>query len=350
MNSASPEPVTLARQAMATRFEMVLHGNNPVALRAAGEEALTEIERLEGQLSLYRNTSEIAHLNARAAREAVRVSPALFRLLEQARRLNEETNGAFDITIAPLVRCWGFMGGTGQRPAPEAIEAARAKVGMHLVEMNAANFTVRFARDGVMLDLGAIGKGYAIDQAVDILREAGVTSAILHGGTSSVYAIGHPPDAEHWKVAIERPPENRTGVSSVQNAPASFDPSGSSPDISGSAAAQDRGGARPKLLAVVPLRDDALSVSAVWGKSFQSENKTFGHVIDPRSGQPAGCAVQAVVAFPSTTESDALSTALLTLGPSGLELLARIRPGSRCLVIAHDGTNLCPTARGISTI
>lgn len=101
--------VTLARNAMATRFEIVLHGENPVSLRAAGEEALGEIERLEAQLSLFRPSSEIAHLNVRAAREAVRVTPALFALLRQAQVLTEETDGAFDITIGPLVRCWGFF-------------------------------------------------------------------------------------------------------------------------------------------------------------------------------------------------------------------------------------------------
>src|SRR5512144_2782410 len=95
--------VTLARNAMATRFEIVLHGENPIFLRAAGEEALQEIDRLEAQLSLFRPTSEIAHLNARAAREPVRVTPALFALLRQAERLSQETGGAFDITIAPLV-------------------------------------------------------------------------------------------------------------------------------------------------------------------------------------------------------------------------------------------------------
>src|SRR5438309_271553 len=108
--------VTLARDAMATRFEIVLQGENPVSLRAAGEEALDEIARLENQLSLYRPTSEIAHLNARAAHEAVRVSPGVFALLQQARQLSEESGGAFDITIAPLVRAWGFMGGSGELP------------------------------------------------------------------------------------------------------------------------------------------------------------------------------------------------------------------------------------------
>ena len=99
-------PVILALNAMATRFELVLHGENATRLRAAGEAALREIERLESQLSLYRPTSEIAHVNARAANEAVRVSPNVFRLLQHAQELHHETGGAFDISIAPLAnRC-----------------------------------------------------------------------------------------------------------------------------------------------------------------------------------------------------------------------------------------------------
>src|SRR5215471_4088127 len=98
--------VLLAREAMATRFEVVLHGEDPVHLRAAGEEALGEVERLDALLSLYRPESEISEINRRAAGEAVRVSPEVFGLLTQAQRLHEETEGAFDITLGPLVRCW----------------------------------------------------------------------------------------------------------------------------------------------------------------------------------------------------------------------------------------------------
>jgi thiamine biosynthesis lipoprotein len=316
--SATPEPVTLARHAMATRFEIVLHGGNPVALRAAGEEALDEIERIEALLSLYRDTSEIAHVNARAAREPVRVSLPVFRLLEQARSLNEETGGAFDITIAPLVRCWGFMGGTGQMPEPEAVAAAREKVGWNLVQLDRANFTVRFAREGVMLDLGAIGKGYAIERAAEILREDGVTSAILHGGTSTVHAIGCPPDAGSWKVAIERPVENPTSP--------------------------------PPLLATVPLKDESLSVSAVWGRSFQSGDKTYGHVIDPRSGQPTEAALLAAVVLSSATETDALSTALLTLGVAALHQITALRAGSRCLVVSRQAGRIDVESTGIACV
>src|SRR4051794_5972607 len=123
------ETVTLARHAMATRFELVLHGDRPSALRAAGEEALDEIDRLEAQLSLFRPTSEIAHLNARAAQERIRVTPPLFSLLEHARQLHTESAGAFDITIAPLVHCWGFMSGTGAIPRSEDLVEARSRVG-----------------------------------------------------------------------------------------------------------------------------------------------------------------------------------------------------------------------------
>src|SRR5438046_1215363 len=138
--------VILACNAMATRFEVVLPGENPIALRAAGEEALRGIQRVEAQLSLYRPTSEVAHLNARAAEEPVRVAADRFHLLLEAKRLSAETEGTFDITIAPLLRCWGFMGGRGQRPDPIALLEARQNIGMNLIELEAHDSTVRFAR------------------------------------------------------------------------------------------------------------------------------------------------------------------------------------------------------------
>ena len=117
--------VRLALQAMATRFELVLPGDDEVRLRAAGEEALAEFHRLDAQLSFYRPSSEISRINARAATGPVRVEPRLFRLLQTARRLHTETGGAFDLTVAPLMRCWGFTGNTGRLPEPEALAEAR---------------------------------------------------------------------------------------------------------------------------------------------------------------------------------------------------------------------------------
>jgi FAD:protein FMN transferase len=339
--------VTLARNAMATRFEIVLNGDDPVALRAAGEEALDEIERLEAQLSLFRPSSEIAHLNARAAREPVRVTPAVFDLIEHARRLTAETGGAFDITVAPLVRCWGFMGGTGRQPSPDELADARQKVGMHLVICDPVERTVSFARQGVMLDLGAIGKGYAIERAAELLREAGVTGALLHGGTSTVYGLGSPSEGGSWQVAIEDPlPQQLLG----DKKPIEIDvPSGM---LNRAGGPKQPGGPNPGsqlCFARVDLRDEALSVSAVWGKFFEDGGRMLGHVLDPRSGRPVSTALLAAVILPSATETDALSTALLTLGSEGHDTIANLRPQMRTLVAAQSGAKLVIRSRGIGT-
>jgi thiamine biosynthesis lipoprotein len=296
-----------ARNAMATRFEIVLTGDDSARLRAAADEAFDEIEQLEAQLSLFRPTSEIANVNARAAREPVRISPETFRLLQHAARLSAETGGAFDITIAPLMRAWGFVNGGGHLPEPGELAAARACVGMNLVQLDAATHTVRFARPGVMLDLGAIGKGYAVGRAAELLRDVGITSALIHGGTSTACAIGCPPDTAAWKIAVEYPCTTA--------------------ELS-----------RP-LLANIELHDEALSMSAGWGKAFHANGRDYGHVIDPRTGEPANNALLAVVVTKCATETDALSTALLTLGVAGTDSISALRPGLRAIVVADGGNS-----------
>lgn len=283
---------------MATRFELALYGEAESFLRAAGEEALDEITRLEAQLSLYRPESEISHLNARAAYEAVPVDPRLFALLGRIRELSREAEGVFDITVAPLLRCWGFLGGSGQIPSEEALAAAREVVGMQHVILDEGRMTVRFDREGVMLDLGAIGKGYAIERAVQLLRDNGITSALLHGGTSTIYGMGAPPGADAWIIAIQSPFAKEEG----------------------------------EYLAQVKLCDSALSVSAPHGKWFESQGRRYGHILDPRTGRPAGRNLLAALVTESATDSDALSTALLTLGADWLPALNALRPGIRALV------------------
>jgi len=303
---------------MATRFEILLHGSDVIRLRAAGEEALNEVERLEAHLSLYRPGSDIGRVNARASFEPVRIEPGLFRLLQHAQKLHRESGGAFDITIAPLVRCWGFMGGAGQMPDEEKIQEARTRVGMDQVVLCDEDFTVRFLREGMMLDLGAIGKGYAVELAAEILIEAGATSALIHGGTSTVHALGTPPGAEAWKVAVQSPAAEAVSATELSQAGASEESLAES------------------VLAVVPLKDEAMSVSAVHGRSFTAQGKTYGHVIDPRTGYPAQNALLAAVVLPSATETDALSTALLTLGAAGHEQIAGLRDGMRTLLACRS--------------
>jgi thiamine biosynthesis lipoprotein len=300
--SSIPIVVRHARQAMATRFEIALHGPDAVNLRAVAEEALAEVERLEAQLSFYRPESELSDLNARAAGEWVVLDPRFFALLQHAAELSRHTGGAFDPTVAPLVRCWGFADGAGRVPAEQEIEEARQQVGSDQIEFDEEAFAVRFRRPGVTIDLGAIGKGYAIDRAVAILREQAVSAALLHGGTSSVFGLGSPPESpEGWKIGLRHPtrPDER--------------------------------------LTTVVLRDRALGVSAPHGKFFQSEGERYGHVINPRSGRPVRAALLAAVVTDSATEADALSTALLTLGESGLEFIGRRWPDAAALVALESG-------------
>jgi thiamine biosynthesis lipoprotein len=285
------DPTKLATFAMATRFEIALEGDDPVRLRAAGEEALSEIEALDKQLSRFRPESDVSWINARAANEPVRVEPQLFRLLARAKEISEATGGAFDITVGPLMRAWGFTHDEGHIPDPDELTAARAVVGMRHVLLNEQDLTVSFDVPGVEIDLGAIGKGYAIERAVECLREAGVTRALVHGGTSTAYGIGD------WDLGIAEP---RASVAR----------------------------SNPKSeITNHKCHDSAVSVSAVRGRSFTENGREYGHVIDPRTGEPTAHTRLAAVWGPSPTDCDALSTALLVLGEGWLpEMVARF-PG-----------------------
>jgi thiamine biosynthesis lipoprotein len=254
----------------------------------------------------------VSFINAHAGERPVQVEPRLFGLLQLAQRIHRETEGAFDITIGPLMRCWGFLGGSGVLPHPEQIAAARAQVGMEHVILDERRSTIRFARPGMMLDLGSIGKGYALDMAVESLREAGMDCALVHGGTSTVCALGAPPDGGGWKVAIDAPP----GLVGTLSTPSELATPASSPPP----------------LAVVSLAEESLSVSAPHGKCFQVGYQSYGHVLDPRTGAPCQGAVLAAVILPSATETDAFSTALLLSGSRGSSKIAQLRPGMRTLV------------------
>jgi thiamine biosynthesis lipoprotein len=271
-----PETLTVAAEAMATRFEVALHSAPEATLRAAAEEALAEIARLEGILSLYQPTSEIAHLNQRAAHEPVRVSNEVFTLLERCVKLSQQTHGAFDITLAPLMKCWRFMNDTGAEPTDEAIAKALACTGTQHLQLNLTDTTVQFAREGVMLDLGSIGKGYALEQAAALLRENEFENFLIHGGTSTVFAHGAQADGTPWRVAVEHPDANQPP------------------------------------LQIIDLKNESLSVSGIGGKSFiDTEGNEQGHVINPRTGRPTQAARVAAVVCESATESDAWATAFL---------------------------------------
>lgn len=322
---------------MHTRFEIVLHGNNPIRLRSAGEEALREIERLHSQLSLFEPTSDISKINAHAASHPVQVEPRLYNLLKYCVHLNELTEGAFDITIGELMHIWGFHCGEIEVPETHTLQLVRHATNRRGVMLCGPNMqgsscdetpTVSFERPGIRLDLGAIGKGYAIERAVAILRDAGIVSAIIHGGTSTVYGIGRQPNREPWRVGVRTSGVDGSAAFDCQSCNDKHEESYVTPTE------HVLGDARPAnpsrfagSLTIFELTDSALSVSKTFGRRRVHDGTVYGHELDPRTGQPIQEALTAIVTGPSPTECDALSTALIVLGDSGVDLIRERFPG-----------------------
>lgn len=284
---------------MRTRFEIVLadEGRDPRALRAAAEQALEEVARVEGNLSAFRRDSVLAEINAEAAVRPVQVDGAVWAFLERAGALSAAVDGAFDLTVGALLEP------LRRGAAVDLRGVAAALVGFgRLVRLDREGGAVSFTAAGVRLDAGAIAKGYALERAAEVLREAGVERALLHGGTSSVRAMGAPAGEGGWTVAVQDP----------------RDPAGR--------------------LAVVRLRDRALGVSAIHGRTFVVGEQKVGHVLDPRTGEPVAHTLLAAVVTDSATDADALSTALLVLGGEGIAVLRARFPDAGFLVLSAEGT------------
>jgi FAD:protein FMN transferase len=281
LDTLDGQAVRLDADAMGTRFELVYWGP-----RAAGEEALAEIVRIESRLSVFQASSDISWINAHAGLRAVKVEPRTFSLLERCAELSEETDGAFDITVGPLMQAWKPVAEGGALPSAETVAEARTRVGHRHLQFDAQASTIRFGCAGMRLDLGAVGKGYAIDAAIAILHTHGVQSALLHGGPSTIYGIGAPPEGA-WRIAWDAGGDERTFV----------------------------------------LRDGALSVSAVYGKACVPDGHCYGHVVDPLIGMPVDQTRAAIVTGPSAFECDVLSTALLVHAGEWLPVLRRRFPG-----------------------
>jgi thiamine biosynthesis lipoprotein len=257
----------LATAAMGTRFEIVLDAGPGADLVAAGEAALAEICACHERLSRFASDSLVAHIARTATATPVRLDGDTYRLFVDALDVWRASDGAFDVTVGPLMAAHGY--------APSAVAGARS-AGAEAIVLDDERWAVAFHGDSVGLDFGAIAKGHALDLAGATLREAGVTSALLHGGTSSVLAIGAPEGTDGWPVAVQ------LGASR-----------------------------RP-----LSLRDTALSVS---NPASQVGRGGGYHILDPRSGVPVARRAAVAVTGPTARLCDAWSTALAVLGsaPAG---------------------------------
>ena len=255
---------------MGSTYSIAVYGTDRVKMEAAIDAAFDEVRRLDDLLSNYKPGSEWSEVNRDAAQRPVRVSPELFGLLQQCLEYSRESEGAFDITVGSLMKVWGFYKGTGHLPHRPEILAALAKVGYRHIHLDAAARTVRFDRPGVEMDPGGIGKGFAVDRMVEVLKRNGVTMALTAGSGSSIYGLGAPPDEpKGWPVKIKDP----------------WDES--------------------KTRAEVWLKDMSLSTSGSYEKFFRAEGKIYAHIMDPRTGYPAQGSVSVSVMAPRTIDSEA---------------------------------------------
>lgn len=300
------------RRAMATSFEVLLPFDTAHALEAA-EEALDEIDRLEDQLSVYRDHSEVSRLNRTAVADAVTVKPNLRDLLALARRIWCETEGAFDITTGSLTKVWGFYRRCARLPSADEQQAALRSVGMDKIVLDTENGTVRFLKPGLEINLGSIGKGYALDRAAALLRSGrSIRSALLHGGHSSILAVGSEPGSDRgWPVDIRHPWD------------------------------------REKRLAKVWLKDRGLGTSSATFQHLEQGGRKLGHIIDPRTGWPAEGIASATVVAPTAAEADALATAFFILGVEKARAYCAAHPDVGAILLP-DGTDARPVIVGLS--
>ncbi len=285
----SPELFVQSRNAMGTVFTIYLYARDQEQAEPSLEAAFEEIERLEETLSTYRATSEISRINRLAGNGEVTTDPEVFALLEKSLQYSRQSHGAFDVTVGSLMRAWGFFRGQGRYPTSEELRWSRENVGWKKLRLDPATRTVRFAAPGLELDLGAVGKGYAVDRVVKVLREAGLESALIDAGSSTLHAMSAPPGKNGWTVRVPMP------------------------------------GERSQTVSTVTLRNESLSTSGSYENFFRLDGRTYCHVMDPRTGAPVqGVAQMSLIASDSTT-SDALSNAMFVLGPeAGKQLLATV--------------------------
>lgn len=283
---------------MGSFFEISAYGDREACSNGM-TAAFAEIARVERLLSVYRPESGLSRVNAFAGKGALAVDPELFDLLARSIGAAEKSGGAFDPTAGPLIRLWGFGPG-GERSAPpdeKEIAPLLDRIGFRQIRLAAGR--VELLKEGIEINLGGIGKGYAIDRAARELREVGIDRAMISCG-SAIYALGAPPNAEGWRIDIRDPRRDRARMETLS------------------------------------LRDRALSTSGDYEKYFIFEGRRFSHLIDPRTGYPPeGVAAVSVVA-PTAVEADALSTAAFILGERQGRSFLRRFPGVEGLVVKEE--------------
>lgn len=276
---------------------------------AAIDKAMDEIRRVERLFSVYMDDSEISRLNRAKKGEAVKIEEEAFSLIERSADFSLATDGAFDITVKPLVDLWSEARRSGKVPSDEEVRSARSRVGFRDLILDRGERTVAFGKDAMALDMGAVAKGYAADMAARTLAENGVRNAIVGCG-GDMRCLGVRSPGKGWKVGIRHP--------------------------------RDKG----RTFMDIVLSDAAVDTSGDYEKFFIAGGRRFSHIIDPRTGYPAEGAVSATVVSDDSVTSDAFATALCVLGSEGLRRLADTGPGGAIIISYKNGGLSIDTTKG----
>jgi FAD:protein FMN transferase len=284
---------SVSRPAMATEFVVMLASAHQSATELA-LSALEMVDEIEQRLTIYRPDSEISRVNRDAASQPVQVSESTYGLIETAIRWSEKTAGRFDVTAGPLVKAWGFTERKGRKPSAGEILEALAVVGYQKLVLDPNERTIAFSVPGMSINLGGIGKGFALDQIAERLLSGGVTDFLIHGGQSSVLAKGNQSANvdRGWAVGIGHPTRSN------------------------------------RRLAGVWLRDAALGTSGSGKQFFHHRGRRFGHVIDPITGYPTTDLVSLTLRAANATDADAAGTGLFLAGSSSLQQTPEMKPES----------------------
>ena len=287
-----------ARPVMGTWAELQLCAPGPRDLKADADAAFGELQRIENLLTTWKPSSEISAVNREAGKSPVHVSPDTFQVLEKAREFSARSDGLFDITFASL-QLWHFDEDLkAQVPAPEQVKQRLALVGWKHVVLDAAKRTAFIDRAGTRIDLGGIGKGFAVDKAVAVLRARGLHDFVVKAG-GDLYCSGKHGERP-WKVGVRDPRDDDGGF-----------------------------------FAVMPVQDAAFSTSGDYERFFVLGGKRYHHIIDPRTGFPATASRSATVLARDATEAEGLTKPAFILGPeAGAAWVQKL--GAEAIVIGAD--------------
>lgn len=267
---------------------------------SAMEKAFGEVGKLDALLNFFSDKSELSAINRNAGAGPVRVSPETFEVIEKGVLASTITDGAFDATIGSEIALWDFF--KKKRPDERTIKEKLRLVDYRLVKLSQEESSVGLVKKGMLMDLGAIAKGYAADKAVEELKRKGIKSGLV-AVAGDIRAFGLKPDGKPWRVGIRNPRQK---------------------------------GKDDEILAMVELRDIAISTSGDYERYFIMDGKRYHHILNPKTGLPAeGCQSVTVIAKDGTT-TDSFSTGIFVLGPEkGMEVLRRM--GLEGLIVDSNG-------------